>query len=219
MGQGSGSPLTATATCGLPTSASPLSIADFNRRTTACRSSPQPVNLSLRRRQADRREVSPRAASAGHRASLPTVRTTSGWPTAGTAPQLGTRAGNPDAHLAIDLDIDKPFDIAFNRRGQAFVTGNGSNAVEMLNPDGTPRTAGPDHWRRDQQASGDRPGHRGKHVGGELRLRGRSLPAGNPATARTHRVDHADLEQRHVAAAKGIHGRRPERSLGRRGGW
>jgi streptogramin lyase len=55
--------------------------------------------------------------------------------------------GNPDANLAIPLEIEKPFDIAFNGRGQAFVTGNGSSAVEMLNPDGTralpaPITAG-----------------------------------------------------------------------------
>ncbi|HZA36021.1 MAG TPA: hypothetical protein VE505_13875 [Vicinamibacterales bacterium] len=55
--------------------------------------------------------------------------------------------GNPDANLAIPLEIEKPFDIAFNGRGQVFVTGNGSSAVEMLNPDGTravpaPITAG-----------------------------------------------------------------------------
>jgi sugar lactone lactonase YvrE len=45
--------------------------------------------------------------------------------------------GNPKAFSSIGLGIQKPFDIAFNRRGQAFVTGNGDNAVAMLNPDGT----------------------------------------------------------------------------------
>jgi sugar lactone lactonase YvrE len=33
--------------------------------------------------------------------------------------------------------IGKPFDIAFNTRGQAFVTANHSDAVAMINPDGT----------------------------------------------------------------------------------
>ncbi|MGH3236227.1 MAG: hypothetical protein ACRDOH_23815, partial [Streptosporangiaceae bacterium] len=47
--------------------------------------------------------------------------------------------GNPQAFTSLgDLGIDKPFDIAFNGRGQAFVTGNGNSAVAMLNPDGTP---------------------------------------------------------------------------------
>jgi len=41
------------------------------------------------------------------------------------------------------LGIEKPFDIAFNLRGQAFVTGNGNNAVAMLNPDGTPTARSP----------------------------------------------------------------------------
>lgn len=36
------------------------------------------------------------------------------------------------------LAIVKPFDIAFNGQGQAFVTGNGSSQVEVLNPDGSP---------------------------------------------------------------------------------
>jgi sugar lactone lactonase YvrE len=36
------------------------------------------------------------------------------------------------------LGIKKPFDIAFNGRGQAFVTGNLNNTVAMLNPDGKP---------------------------------------------------------------------------------
>lgn len=46
-------------------------------------------------------------------------------------------AGRPSAARSIPLPIAKPFDIAFNLQGQAFVTGDGSNAVEMLNPDGT----------------------------------------------------------------------------------
>ena len=52
--------------------------------------------------------------------------------------------GNPKAFTSIgDLGLEKPFDIAFNRRGQAFVTGNGNNAVAMLNPDGTPTARSP----------------------------------------------------------------------------
>ena len=55
--------------------------------------------------------------------------------------------GDPDANLSIPLAIEKPFDIAFNGRGQAFVTGSASSSVQMLNPDGTsalpaPITAG-----------------------------------------------------------------------------
>ena len=38
--------------------------------------------------------------------------------------------------LSINVPISKPFDIAFNRRGQAFVTGNGSNGVAVLSPNG-----------------------------------------------------------------------------------
>jgi hypothetical protein len=47
-----------------------------------------------------------------------------------------------DANLS-DLGIEKPFDIAFNGHGQAFVTGNGNNAVAMLNADGTPTARSP----------------------------------------------------------------------------
>jgi sugar lactone lactonase YvrE len=46
-------------------------------------------------------------------------------------------AGDPAAARSIPLPIAKPFDIAFNLQGQAFVTGDGDSAVEMLNPDGT----------------------------------------------------------------------------------
>jgi hypothetical protein len=52
--------------------------------------------------------------------------------------------GNPDEFTSFSsLGIEKPFDIAFNGRGQAFVTGNGSNTVAMLNPDGTPTSRSP----------------------------------------------------------------------------
>jgi hypothetical protein len=52
--------------------------------------------------------------------------------------------GNPDAFTSFGgLGVVKPFDIAFNGRGQAFVTGNGSNSVAMLNPDGTPTSRSP----------------------------------------------------------------------------
>ncbi len=46
--------------------------------------------------------------------------------------------GDPNASLSINVPISKPFDIAFNRRGQAFVTGNGSNGVAVLSPNGRP---------------------------------------------------------------------------------
>ncbi len=48
---------------------------------------------------------------------------------AGGNPLSFTRLGN--------LGITKPFDIAFNGRGQAFVTGNGNSAVAILQPNGT----------------------------------------------------------------------------------
>jgi len=52
--------------------------------------------------------------------------------------------GDPQAATSLSAPgIVKPFDIAFNGRGQAFVTGNGSNAVAMLNPDGTPTSRSP----------------------------------------------------------------------------
>jgi hypothetical protein len=52
--------------------------------------------------------------------------------------------GDPGKALALrKLGIDKPFDIAFNGRGQAFVTGNGNSTVAMLNPDGTPALPAP----------------------------------------------------------------------------
>ncbi len=44
--------------------------------------------------------------------------------------------GNPGHSSNFPLDVEKPFDIAFNGRGQAFVTGNGSDAVELLNQNG-----------------------------------------------------------------------------------
>lgn len=39
--------------------------------------------------------------------------------------------------------LDKPFDIAFNRKGWAFVTGNASNNVLVLRPDGSPAKRSP----------------------------------------------------------------------------
>jgi len=46
--------------------------------------------------------------------------------------------GDPQQARTIgDLGITKPFDIAFNNAGAAFVTGVGSDNVAMLNPDGT----------------------------------------------------------------------------------
>jgi hypothetical protein len=53
--------------------------------------------------------------------------------------------GDPAAFAGLsNLGIAKPFDIGFNRSGQAFVTGNGSPfAVAMLNPDGTPTRKSP----------------------------------------------------------------------------
>jgi sugar lactone lactonase YvrE len=52
--------------------------------------------------------------------------------------------GNPNAFTNLPgLGIEKPFDIAFNGRRQAFVTGNGNSAVAMLNPDGSPASRSP----------------------------------------------------------------------------
>ncbi len=52
--------------------------------------------------------------------------------------------GNPSASSSIQgLGIEKPFDIAFNESGQAFVTGNGNSTVAMLNPDGSPASRAP----------------------------------------------------------------------------
>jgi hypothetical protein len=52
--------------------------------------------------------------------------------------------GDPGKALAINrLGIKKPFDIAFNGRGQGFVTGNGNSRVAMLNPDGSPALSHP----------------------------------------------------------------------------
>jgi hypothetical protein len=53
--------------------------------------------------------------------------------------------GNPAAFASLsNLGIAKPFDVGFNRLGQAFVTGNGPPfAVAMLNPDGTPTRKSP----------------------------------------------------------------------------
>lgn len=52
--------------------------------------------------------------------------------------------GNPNAYRGLgNLGIEKPFDIALNKKGQAFVTGNGNKAVAMLNPDGTPTGRSP----------------------------------------------------------------------------
>ncbi len=41
------------------------------------------------------------------------------------------------------LGITKPFDIAFNGRGQAFITGNGNSTVAIVNPNGTPIAGSP----------------------------------------------------------------------------
>lgn len=53
-----------------------------------------------------------------------------------------TRIPDGDAGRARNISLNgvgvtKPFDIAFNQRGQAFVDGNTSDSVAMLNPDGT----------------------------------------------------------------------------------
>jgi sugar lactone lactonase YvrE len=52
--------------------------------------------------------------------------------------------GNPSRAVSEgNLGVAKPFDIAFNGRGQAFVTGNNSNSVAMLGPDGKPTPQSP----------------------------------------------------------------------------
>lgn len=52
--------------------------------------------------------------------------------------------GEPSAARNLTgVGVQKPFDIAFNGRGQAFVTGNGSDTVAILNPDGSPTSRSP----------------------------------------------------------------------------
>jgi len=54
--------------------------------------------------------------------------------------------GNPEAWLNIDRDrtgLAAPFDIAVNAGGEAFVTGNGSDSVAILGPDGKPAANSP----------------------------------------------------------------------------
>jgi len=54
--------------------------------------------------------------------------------------------GNPFAATNIGkvrTGLAAPFDIAVNRAGYAFVTGNGSNSVAILRPDGTPAANSP----------------------------------------------------------------------------
>jgi hypothetical protein len=54
------------------------------------------------------------------------------------------RGGDPDAFQWLpNLGLQKPFDIAFNGRGQAFVTAPGNSRVGMLARDGTPTGRSP----------------------------------------------------------------------------
>ncbi len=53
-------------------------------------------------------------------------------------------SGNPMAEKSLgSLGIEKPFDIALNGKGQAFITGNGNNKVAVLNNDGSPTAGSP----------------------------------------------------------------------------
>ena len=52
--------------------------------------------------------------------------------------------GDPSQAKSIrDPNLDKPFDIAFNREGNAFISGTLSDTVGMYNPDGTPTALSP----------------------------------------------------------------------------
>jgi hypothetical protein len=52
--------------------------------------------------------------------------------------------GDPSrAESLRDPNLDKPFDIAFNERGQAFMSSTQSNVVGMYGPDGTPTARSP----------------------------------------------------------------------------
>jgi hypothetical protein len=53
--------------------------------------------------------------------------------------------GDPRAAVSFGgIGLSKPFDLAFNQRGQAFVTGNGAPyGVAVLNPDGSPTAGSP----------------------------------------------------------------------------
>lgn len=53
-------------------------------------------------------------------------------------------AGDPERWTAFGgLGIEKPFDIALNGAGDAFVTGNGNSKVAILGPDGKPTSRSP----------------------------------------------------------------------------
>lgn len=52
--------------------------------------------------------------------------------------------GDPSAARNLSgLGLEKPFDIAINQHGQAFVTAVGNDRVAMLNPDGSPTELSP----------------------------------------------------------------------------
>lgn len=53
------------------------------------------------------------------------------------------RGDHNRAEQYTDLGIEKPFAVAFNNDGQAFVTGTQSNTIAMLDPDGTPVPGSP----------------------------------------------------------------------------
>jgi hypothetical protein len=55
-------------------------------------------------------------------------------------------AGDPETVSSVaPPGLTNPFDLAFNGRGQAFVTGNGNSTVAMINPDGSPALPEPIH--------------------------------------------------------------------------
>ncbi len=54
------------------------------------------------------------------------------------------RAESPEAWSAFTgIGLQKPFDLAFNASGDAFVTGNGNSEVAILGPDGRPLSGSP----------------------------------------------------------------------------
>jgi sugar lactone lactonase YvrE len=61
-----------------------------------------------------------------------------------------------------DVGLSKPFDVAFDNEGNAFVTGVGSSSVAMLDPEGRPRPGSPltgDVFNRPMGIAADRAGN------------------------------------------------------------
>jgi sugar lactone lactonase YvrE len=120
----------------------------------------QPPHNSVSKFAPSGRALSPDAGFTGPTRSIPTGSIS--WPQGTVSDRRGNiwiancgnhsvtryRAGNPPGNPLAwrnfgKIGLEKPFDIAFNGRGRAFVTGNGTSNVVVLRPDGTPTARSP----------------------------------------------------------------------------